>query len=122
MTISAHIDNSRQVTIFTAVGAITFSDVMAALESYYNDAPTPNIIWDFRDARPGEVILPRKLKEIASFAQQRPRMRTGGKTAFVASQDLVFGILKMYEGFAARAELAHSVKTFRSMEEALTWL
>lgn len=63
-----------------------------------------------------------ELKDIVRFTKQHEALRRSGKTALVVSTDLAFGLGRMYDALAEIENLSHSVKVFRSMDEAIKWL
>ena len=121
MSISSQIDHVNGITIFSASGKLTFDEAMAEVKMFYIQ-PTPNVVWDLRSV--SEVNLSSsEIWEIASF---RPRhessKRINGKTAIVTSQDLLFGLSRMFQSFSENEDVPFAVMIFRTMEEAQGWL
>ena len=92
------------------------------MESFFSGEVTQNILWDFRRGNPGEVFLPRKIKEIIKFAKEEMLSRTNGKTAIVASPGVGLSLSKSYEAFAEIVKIPYPVKAFNSIDEAMSWI
>jgi len=124
MPITSQIDQSGQLTTHIATGEISSNDIIRVIESFYKENPTKNIIWNFRDADTDALLSLsyNELKDIVRFTKQHEDLRRSGKTALVVSTDLAFGLGRMYDALAEIENLSHSVKVFRSMDEAIKWL
>jgi hypothetical protein len=122
MPITSQIDQSNQLTTHIATGDISSDDIIRAIESFYKENPTKNVIWDFRDAGPDALLSYDKLENIARFTKKHLESRRSGKTALVVSTDVGFGLARMYGAFAEIENLSHSVQVFRFMDEATQWL
>lgn len=122
MPIEMHIDRVKDLTVYTVTGKVSSFDIMKTMEAFVEERPTKNILWDFIKAMPDERITSGEVEKIAAFAKQHERLREGGKTALVASTDVVFGLARMYEAFASIEDIEDSVSVFRSADEAADWL
>jgi len=122
MPITSRMNQSEQLTTFTATGEVTFNDIIEALRPFFAGRATKNILWNFCDAKPDVDDLTESLDRIAKFSNKERKLRSSGKTALVASADLMYGLLRMYETFADIHGLAHSVMAFRTIEGALQWI
>ena len=122
MPIKLQIDQERQLTQFVASGTISSTDIITALESFFSGEVTQNILWDFRNSNPGEVFLPRKIKDIINFAKEEMLSRIDGKTAIVASPGVGLSLSKSYEAFATIEKIPYPVKAFNSIDEAMSWI
>jgi len=122
MTITSHLDQSRQLTTFIATGKVSFNDIIEALRPFFVGRATKNVLWNFCEAQPDLDDLTENINMIAKFSDKERELRSTGKTALVASTDLLYGLLRMYETFADLHDLAHSVEAFRTMEDALQWI
>ncbi len=47
MPITSQTDESKQLTVFTGTGEISFEEVRDAIESFYAGSYTLNVLWDF---------------------------------------------------------------------------
>ena len=62
------------------------------------------------------------MENIAGLVKTSLGLRHGGKTAYVAMSDSVYGIIRMYKAFLESKDIAHEVQVFRSLDEAQQWL
>jgi hypothetical protein len=122
MSLALQTDRSRNLTILTPSGEVTFADAMKVLESFYQN-PTRNILLDF--SRRDKIPLALTGEEMAKLFRHlttKKKNRPGGKTAIVAPDDLRFGMSRMAEAFAEIEKLPWEMKAFRSMNKAINWL
>jgi hypothetical protein len=121
MAISTSFDESRNLTVFTAEGNLTFDEQIIVLREFYAGKPTPNVIWDFRSAV-GERISAQEIMKIIEFIKSHGKSRPGGKTALVAGDSLSFGLSRMGQAYADNENVPWEMKAFRSMDEAIRWI
>jgi hypothetical protein len=103
----------------TASGLVTFDDINEHLnlEEYNRDLSRPELI----DARSATTNL--TADEIRRLAQRAADVMARvpiGPTAIVTTNDVVFGMARMYSAFAERARAR--VEVFRAIDAADTWL
>jgi len=122
MPIQRHTDQANRLTTLTAVGEIAPDDLMEVVESFKNDLPELNILWDFRKAHPSRSLNAEAMKQIAVLVKITIGSRTNGKTAFVAPSDLTFGLSRMHMTHLKIEKSAHKTNVFRTLDEALQWL
>jgi hypothetical protein len=122
MSIKTEVDESRDLTIHTLRGKIPASNVKDVLEAFFKDRPTKNVLWDLRDAEPEGEVLSQDVELLATLTKKYEGLREKGRTALVASSDLVFGLAKMYQAFANIEGVKHPVEVFRSMDEAVRFI
>jgi len=122
MPVESKIDKSKDLTTHIFTGEISSNDLISVVESFFKGELTKNLLLDCRNAKPDERILSQDLEKIAGVTKRYWELRKTGKTAIVASTDIVFGLSRMYEAFVKIEGLTHSVKVFRSMDEAIEWL
>jgi hypothetical protein len=124
MPITSHTDQSKELTTFTATGQLTLPEILAVVKSFNTDPPAVNILWDFSEAVAVDKFTSEDLQKTASIAKGNLSMRPGGggKTAFVATADFIFGLVRMYTAYLELEEIAHKVRVFRTMDEAHQWL
>jgi hypothetical protein len=115
--ISYHFEDD---TLFTTIeGPTTYEDVKRYLDALTSDPR-------FREGMPG-LIDCRRVKSLFSVAdlrrtaadlRARPEIR--GRAAVLASSNLVYGLLRMYEVFSDGDPV--ELRVFRQPDEALAWL
>jgi len=121
MPITTQIDHDKQLTIHTATGEPSFEEGMEAFKLFYEGHPTKNLLWDLRNASL-HLLSSENLEAFVDYAKRHSDLRAGGKTAFVVSKDLEFGLLRMVDAFSEIAKIPFYLMTFRSMDEAVRWL
>jgi hypothetical protein len=121
MTIFTSHDLSRDLTIFTASGELTYAEQMTVLQAFYGGDPTANTVWDFR-AIEGNRISSEEVGKIISFVKQKVDRRKKGKTALVSGSDLDFGLSRISEVYADIENLPWQIRAFQSMDDALKWI
>ena len=122
MSIKTEVDESRNLTIHTLRGKIPANDLRNILETFFKNQPTKNVLWDLREAEPEGEVLSQDLEVLANLAKKNEGLREKGKTALVASSDLVFGLAKMYQAFVNIEGVKHRVEVFRSMDVAINFI
>ena len=99
MPIIRHTDRLNRLTTFIATEAITLQDVLETLNTFENDPPAIYILWDFRKAEVGDSFTAADFAKTAEIAKSYLGFREGGRTAFVATTDIVYGLIRMYTAY-----------------------
>lgn len=121
MPISVRKDKSKDLTIYTVTGVLTFNDAMPLVKDFYDSNPTRHVIWDMTDTEDVKFTS----KEIESIAVYGPRIkgkRELGKTAFVAYKNLFYGLSRMFQAHSSIENSPYPVMVYRNIEEAYKWL
>ena len=77
MPVSSSIDDSRDLSIFTVKGQLTFQEEMAALKAFYIGEPTTNVLWDFRLLE-GNRLSSAELDQLFGFIKANQEKRPQG--------------------------------------------
>jgi hypothetical protein len=113
---------SDTLTIFIVTEILAFNEVMEALMAFYEkDQPTENVMWDASQVNHAD-LSDERFNKLISYEQGHIHSRPRGKTALVASSDLLYELAKMAEVLASKTKLPHKFEVFRSTREALHWL
>lgn len=124
MTITLKKDESKQMTIFTGSGEITFEEVRNAIVSFYErEGYTQKVLWDLRDAV-ATGITSKQVDQIADLLKEYGGPLKGIRTAIVSSVDITFGLSRMLMALLESKEKGRKsrMQVFRTMEEAIEWL
>lgn len=127
MPVTSTIDRENGITIHTATGNLTFGELAQALESFYrNDDAPENVLWDGRNASLVNLNQD-ELKRLGAYTKkfkEEGMNVKGGKRAIVAPATVDYGLARMIESFKGllAQEIKFDVRTFRSYDEAMTWL
>jgi hypothetical protein len=111
----------ESLTILTVIGIPTIEELIHAFENFMKHDVTPYLLWDFTDADLSQITQ-KGMEEIIAVAKSKAHLRKNGRTALVVSQDLSFGLSRMYETLSKIREHPISHFVFRDMDKALTWL
>jgi hypothetical protein len=122
MPIKFKLDQSKDLSIFLVEGPVTHDEVHAAIKRFYESTyppPTKNILWDLRSASVNEIGY-EEAQELAFFATSSDHRKEIGRTAIVASEDVVFGVSRMFGAFIN--DNAVTFEVFRDFDEAYKWV
>ena len=121
MPITVDTDPDRELTIFKASGLLAFEEVVPVVEAFYENEPTRNVLWDLTDVSDTQISS-EEVKRLTSFKFRQEAKRAPGKTAFLATSDLLFGLSRMFEAQSTIKSVSHLVMVFKDMASAISWL
>jgi hypothetical protein len=121
MEIETKIDESKRLTTHFLSGKVYANNITGILKRFFEENPTENVLWDFRETDPDRNVTIKEIEEIARLVSSGQKNIGQGKTAIVASSDLVFGLARTYEFLAEIKGVKNPVKVFRSREKAEKW-
>lgn len=121
MPIKVETDVDKQLTTFRVTGEATFEEGLSANRAFYAGDPTRNVIWDFSTAILDKITND-QFKQIVDSVKHLTEKRKNGKTVFLVSRDLEFGVSRMMQVFAEMNGSPFSVQVFKSKDEAARWL
>jgi hypothetical protein len=78
MTIFSSCDDTKNLTIFTVEGSLTFDEQITTLQEFYSADPTANVLWDFRGHK-GNRISSEEVQKIISLVKSYGNKRPKGK-------------------------------------------
>jgi hypothetical protein len=123
MAIKHKIDEKRGFVLSTLVGAISDDDLIAAYRELYEDQrwkPGYKEVVDLRRAEM-EGVTGEGLRRLSALVEHYvPKRSDQFKTALVASDELPFGLGRMYE--AISAESPENAMVFKKLDQALDWI
>ena len=112
-------DIKRNLTIITAVGKASSTEIIDAYKSSTSIDATEKVLWDFSKANGKETkMMGAELKELIKTSRKYHKAR---KTAVVAIDPVIYGLSKMAEAKIQQygnEELA----VFKSLLDAFVWL
>ena len=120
MPTTAHVDPHTGIAHYSATGDMTRDEVISIITQVYGDPAfrSPwHSMWDLSGARP--MFTADELREVAAYVRAH-RPVDAGRIAIVATEDLAFGMSRMYEVFAS--DLKVETRVFRDSELARQWL
>ena len=120
--IKKEIKRDLELSVYTAVGVVTSEEVQSAIRDFYEKGPiTKNVLWDISEADLTGISSEEVLK-ITRVPRRSLELREGGKTAIVATDDLAYGMSRMYQAVPQSEPVPFVVKVFRDPEEAYDWI
>ena len=118
-TIKTVIDGD--LTMRFVSGIVTADEIVAVLQESYAGTPTLYTVWNITRASISG-FSPEDIERITHAARERAELRTGGKSAVIATADLEFGISRMVDIGLDLRDTPYEVRSFRTADEARTWL
>jgi len=122
MPITRQTSKSKNLTTIMATGEITVAEIFEIVKSFKSQPPAKNILWDFSEANPTDSFNDTDMKRIASLAKSNLGSRPNCKTAFVATDNLQFGLTRMYMTYLEFQDITHETQVFRTLDKANQWL
>lgn len=116
-----HVEKSADLTIFRSRGKVTAGELEEAIRAFYEGVSSSLVLWDFSEADPSSLSAG-EIRALAQLASSNSRRRTRGRTAIVAPKAITYGLSRMYQANAEIAESSTQTQTFRTAEEAWSWL
>ena len=112
---------SKDLTVIRAVGKMEADDFRQWTTDYYSGAVTLLHLWDVSGADLSDLTV-EDIEEDIIVTRNVSEMRRGGKTAFVTSNDVDFGISRMGEMRYEMEIGSIAYQTFRTIDETKRWL
>jgi len=105
----------------TLDGPTGYEDVRRFWDTLFADPQfrpgMPSVI----DCRPVQSLFSiGDLRRMADESKKRPELQVPGRAAVLASSNLVYGLLRMYEVFTEGDPV--QIRVFRKADEAMLWL
>jgi hypothetical protein len=122
MPIKLHVDQSKNLCTFIVDGPIYMAEIQAAIKRFYENAnppPSKHILWDLRNASVDKLRSDEAV-QLANYAANFDKRKEIGKTAIVASSDVVFGVSRIFEAHVINPSIKFNV--FRDIDESREWL
>ena len=121
MTKNLHIklDAKKNILRIYARGDVTIDDFLFLIESRSRYKSNLNMVCDFRDVEK-VLVETEHINQLLNLEKHKRLFQPGAKVAVVASQNIVYGVSRMYEMLAG--ELPQTIRVFREMTGAEKWL
>jgi len=119
--ISKQIDSKNDLTSFTVTGKVAAAEVKQVIEQFYAGEVTRLVLWDLTNADLG-ALHKADIEAIAHTPRTKSQQRNQGKTALIASNDLAFGLSRMYESLTNLEHMPFETRVFRTSTDAMNWL
>ena len=121
VAIETVIDRGRNLVVHKMTEAIDQLEVSQALETVYGDPKSTRmaVLWDARDADLS-VMSHDDAWEMAGAVERFYGKMGSGKTAFLTSRKVDFGVARMLQSLIDA--IPRDLQVFDNLEEALDWL
>jgi hypothetical protein len=118
-----NIKTEGSLLIIYVSGILTAEEVLSVIKKYYSNGIVKDVIWDIAIGSLGSITED-GYKAIAHEAYEalQSGSRKGGKTAYVGSADLEYGLLQMYTAIAKMTGIPTKYNVFRTFGEARNWI
>ena len=114
-------DEENKITIYTVSGKFLFDQIIDLIKKFYIDELTLNVIFDLTNADMS-AITAGEIERIVEISSKYAHLREGGKTAFISSSDLSYGLTRMYEVFAEIKNHPVTQGAFKNLDDAISWI
>jgi hypothetical protein len=121
MSIITKIDKTTQLTSHKVSGAATVETLLNVLKPFWENRPTLNELWDFREASAAALDYD-KANDIFELIKKHAQKRSGGKTAFISSADLKDSMANVVREILISENVPFQVAVFQTVEAALQWI
>jgi hypothetical protein len=123
MPITYQLKPDLRLVILVHAGVVTDDEFLSFYKALFEDSrfdESFNLLVDLRQAE-SSVRSPETLKESAEFMKWQYENTTATpKVAVAASEDISFGLARMYEAFSG--QIPWEFEVFRTIDTALSWL
>jgi len=121
MHIERFTDRDRRVVYTTVTGEITAKEIFADIKRLSTDPSFDPGMAGFVDMRKATAHLAaNEIQRIAYIVKTNPRIAGPTRRALLVSTDLLYGIYRMFEAYAAGGPTDYRV--FRNEQEAREWI
>lgn len=122
MPIEIKTEPTQDLTVFTLAGTVRLAELTSVLNTYGDDGPTQNEIYDIR-ALCGERLSADEINLLADYFKHfvPARRPAGSRTAIVVANDVDYGIARMI-ALMTEDQVPFKVEIFRAIEAARDWI
>jgi len=119
MSLTIDLESIDGICIGIAEGTLTLDEIKQSAATMWRLAEGPDIrmLWDLRKAK-----FDLEVAQVSDLADTVKLMIASGESriAFVVTEDLEFGLIRMYEAF--RHSDTSRTSVFRDRDKAIAWL
>ena len=119
--IESYILKPMDLTVHRLSGELQADDLRRTGKQFYERNVTHNVLWDFSGADLRQIAS-EEIIRIVGEVKTYSHGREGGKTAFVLTADVNYGLGRMVEIASESMDLPFAFESFRSLEQAADWL
>ncbi len=109
------------LTFHRVRGKLHSDELRRTAKRFYDQGVTLNVLWDFTGVDLTHIPSD-ELVQIIGDVRTLTHSRAGGRTAFVLTADVNFGLGRMVEMTAQSMDMPFEFRSFRSLDQAAGWL
>ena len=109
------------LTLHRVRGVLRSDELRRTASKFYAQGVTLNVLWDFAGADLSRIPN-QDFHAIISEVRAATHSRAGGRTAFVVTAEVNYGLGRMVEMLSVSMEMPFEFRSFRSLEQAAGWL
>ena len=122
MPITTHRNPTKDLTTFKCNGDLSFTEIVAVIERYFQAAiapPTSKILWDLRTASI-DTLTKDHVYRIANLVNDYKAKAKGTKISVVVSKEINFEMVKRFKTESKKT--LKNIIVFRKIDEATEWI
>jgi hypothetical protein len=114
------VEQLGEIMFFRAIGTLSYDELVETIEACY-PLVTRHILWDLRDCDL-TGISSNQFMMLPAIATSSMVNRKDGKSAYVGTDTVGYGLLSSYVVTAKVQGITYSYNVFRTLEAAMEWL
>ncbi len=111
----------RSITVHRVVGQVTANELRRTAKRFYAQNVTLNVCW-IDSGADLSAISSDEFTWIIDELKTYTHSREGGKTAFILSEAVNYGLGRMVEMLAQAMDMPFEFRSFKTLEDAQAWL
>ena len=119
--IEYYLDEANNLTSFIVEGRVEANQIIAAIKAFYQGTPTEYVLWNSSQAQLSHLSV-NDVERLADTVNRYNNRTFVRKTALVFSQDVSFGLGRMFESLSEMNGTPPRFMCFKKLDEAKSWL
>ena len=119
--IEYYLDETNNLTSLFVKGRVEANQIIAAIKAFYQGTPTKYVLWNYSQAQLSHLSN-NDVERIADTVNRYSNRSLVRKTALVFSQEVSFGLGRMFELLAELKGIPPRFMCFKKLDEAKSWL
>ena len=122
MPVSHQLFDKKDLIVYTFTGKVDFIELLYEMQFFYKEGLFESVIINLSEADI-KGISTEEIKQLADYPERTHRNGDKNKTAVIATDDLSYGLARMFEMFGG-LQHRHSfeVMVFRTLHDAEQWI
>jgi hypothetical protein len=119
--IECYTDEANNLTSFFVKGRVEANQIIAAIKAFYQGTPTRYVLWDSCQAQFSHLSN-NDVERLVNTVNKYTNRSVVRKTALVFSQDVSFGLGRMFELLSEVKGIPPRFTSFKQLDDAKSWL